>query len=780
MAHNKIEQANWQIVEHEFRLEEAFVNETLFALGNGYLGMRGTFEEGLGRVGLEGTYINGFYESAPIIYGEKFQGFAENKQTILNLANAKLIRLTISDGSSGEGEEFSLLTGTILAYQRSLDMREGVLRRSLQWQSPRGKQVQLDVERLVLQTHPHTALIRYRLTALNFDGPIKLFSGIDGAIRQSEHSEDDPRLGTHFAGNVLKLERKTINADAALMVHRTVTTQFTVACGIRNVFDTPCACESDNDDQSIGFIYKLDVRRGRPITLDKFIVYVTSLDTEATQIESTVLGELEQAVSAGFETLYADQCNYLTDFWNVADIVIEGDDALQRGIRFNMFHLLQSAGRDGRTNIAAKGLTGLGYEGHYFWDTEIYILPFFLYTRPEISRKLVEYRYHILNKARQRAREMAHPRGALYPWRTINGEECSANFPTGTAQYHINADIALAIQRYYDATEDIEFMKQFGAEILCETARLWVEAGDFIATHGNRFCINGVTGPDEYQILVNNNAYTNLMARENLRFANEIVIWLRQTDTAAYEALAQRISLQEDEPTAWQEAAEKMYIPYDQERRIIPQDDSFLSKAVWDFEHTPRENYPLLLHYHPLVVTRYQVCKQADLVLGEFLLHDQFDRAQKTRDYNYYEPITTHDSSLSGAIWGIMAAELGDTEKAYRYFADTATMDLENKHGNTRAGIHAANMAGAWQGIIFGFAGMRAKRGLSFNPTIPKQWHAYAFKVQYRGSLIGVRVIPGKAMIELLAGKPLDIRIGDTPMRLVDSKPLSIGLPSSN
>jgi alpha,alpha-trehalose phosphorylase len=766
MTQENIEQENWLIVERDFNLEEAFINETLFALGNGYLGMRGTFEEGLGRAAQEGTYINGFYESAPIIYGEKFQGFAENKQTILNLANAKVIRLSIGGGSDQAGEEFNLLTGKILDYRRVLDMRAGVLRRSLQWQSPQGKQIQLEVERLVLHTHRHTALIRYRLTPLNFDGPLTLVSGIDGAIKQSEHEEGDPRLGTLFSGDVLKLEEKTFSAEAALMVHHTVTTGFTVACGIRNLLDAPCSCDTYEDAQFIGFVYKVDAQRGLPVTIEKTMVYATSLDTEVNQVVPAVLSELDKAVATGFVALCAAQRSYLADFWETADIVIEGDDALQRGIRFNMFHLLQSAGRDGKTNIAAKGLTGLGYEGHYFWDTEIYILPFFLYTQPEIGRKLVEYRYHILDKARERAREMSHPHGALYSWRSINGAECSANFPTGTAQYHINADVAFAIQRYYDATEDDSFMKQYGAEILCETARLWYEVGDFIANRGDRFCINGVTGPDEYQIIVNNNAYTNLMARENLRFASEIVTWLRQTDAEAYRALAQKIDLQEDEPAAWQEAAEKMYIPYDEQRGIIPQDDAFLSKAVWDFEHTPRENYPLLLHYHPLIVTRYQVCKQADLVLGEFLLHDQFDRAQKLRDYTYYERITTHDSSLSGAIFGIMAAELGDIDKAYRYFSDTATLDLENKHSNTRAGIHAANMAGTWQGIIFGFAGMRAKRGLSFNPKIPKEWRSYAFKIRYRGRLIGVRVTASETTIKLLDGDPLEILVGDALIRL--------------
>ena len=760
MAHFPSEQDNWQIVEQDFNLEDAPVYETLFALGNGYLGMRGTFEEGLGRAGLEGTYINGFYESAPIIYGEKFIGFAENKQTILNLANAKVIRLWLGD------EEFSLLNGKVLAYRRALDLRQGILHRSLKWQSPQGKRIQLEVERLVLHTRRHVALIRFRITPLNFDGPLTLYSGIDGAIRQSEHAEGDPRLGTQFEGEVLHLEEQALIGDAALMAHRTVTTQLTVACGIRNALGTPSTIKPNNVDHAIGFEYKLEAQRGVTVTLDKFLAYVTSFDVDSSQVLPAVIRELEQALEVGFEALCAEQRRYLADFWKAADIIIEGDETLQRGIRFNMFHLLQAAGQDGRTNLAAKGLTGLGYEGHYFWDTEIYILPFFLYTIPEISRKLLEYRYSILDKARERARQMAHTRGALYAWRTIHGEECSANFPTGTAQYHINADIAFAIRRYYDATADEDFMKRYGAEILCETARLWYEVGDYIPSRGNRFCINGVTGPDEYQILVNNNAYTNLMARENLRFACEIVSWMRQTDPAAYHTLAVRIGLQEDEPGTWQEAAENMLIPYDKARRIIPQDDAFLGKQPWDFEHTPRENYPLLLHYHPLVVMRYQVCKQADTLLVEFLLHDQFDRAQKQRDYAYYEPLTTHDSSLSGAIFGILAAELGDTEKAYRYFAEPATLDLENKHGNTQAGIHAANMAGAWQGIIFGFAGMRAKNGLSFNPTIPQQWHSYAFKVRYQGRLIGIRVTKDGAEFKLLSGDLLEIRVAGKPVRL--------------
>jgi alpha,alpha-trehalose phosphorylase len=760
MTQNKLDSKNWQIVEDEFNLTKAPLYETLFALGNGYLGMRGTFEEGLDGIATEGTFINGFYESAPIIYGEKFIGYAENKQTILNLANAKMIHLQIGE------ESFSLLSGKILAYQRFLDLRRGILHRSMRWQSPQGKEVQIEVDRLVLHTRRHVAAIRYRVTPLNFAGPVTLFSGIDGAVRQSEHAEDDPRLGTQFKSEVLQLIEKNTIKDTALMAHRTVTTQLSVACAIRHKIDAACECTPYEANETIGFKYALAGQRGVPNTLEKFMAYATSLETEASKISASAIREVEEASAAGFETLAEEQRSYLAKFWKTADIVIEGDDLLQRGLRFNMFHLLQSAGRDGRTAIAAKGLTGLGYEGHFFWDTEIYVLPFFLFTQPEISRKLLEYRYHILGEARKHAREMAHRQGALYAWRSINGAECSANFPTGTAQYHLNADIAFAIWRYFDATQDDDFMKRCGAEILCETARLWMDVGAYIPDRGGKFCINGVTGPDEYQILVNNNAYTNYMARQNLRFASETLAWLEQTDPAAYQSMAAKIGLQPEEPQTWLKAAENMFLPYDAARGITPQDDTFLSKTVWDFAQTPRENYPLLLHYHPLVVMRYQVCKQADTVLAEFLLHDQFDRTQKQRDFDYYEPITTHDSSLSGAVFGMMAAELGDTEKAYRYFAETATLDLENKHGNTPAGIHAANMAGTWQGIVFGFAGMRAQNGLSFQPVIPKGWQAYAFKVSYRGRLIHVRVTPAGAQFELLAGAPLAIKVGGEAVRL--------------
>ncbi len=758
------EPSTWHIIEPAFAPQKHPMYETLFAQANGYLGLRGAFEEGLPGHSVEGTYINGFYESVPIIYGEKLYGFAENRQTILNLPNAKSVQLFLED------EPFDLLTGEILAYERRLDLQTGILTRQVHWRSPAGREVRLEVERMVLHPRLHLAQLRYTVTPLNFDGRVRLVSMIEGDVANHAGGGDDPRRGHGFGGRVLQPVTRLVEDMTAVLVMRTHNTGFSVACGIENVLftDRPHTTFRRDEALRVGHEFTVKAKAGATITLYKYMAYFTSLEVEARQLLPATTWTLAEAVSAGYAALRAEQCAYMAEFWRHSDVQIEGDPHLQLGLRFNMFHLLQAAGKDGRRNCAAKGLTGEGYEGHFFWDTEIYVLPFFLYTTPEIARKLLEYRYHILNKARERARQMAHPRGALYPWRTIGGEECSPFFPAGTAQYHINADIALAIKRYFEATGDAAFMRDYGAEMLFETARLWRDVGHFSPARAGQFCIFDVTGPDEYTCVVDNNAYTNLLARENLRFAAQIAAWLQAESPETAAGLAAKIRLDAAEPAAWQEAANRMYIPYDAARGIIPQDDAFLSKPVWDFAGTPPEKHPLLLHYHPLVLYRHQVCKQADLVLAEFLLHEQFDLEQKRRDYEYYEPLTTHDSSLSESIFGIMAAELGYHDKAYTYFAHTAIMDLEDKKGNTKDGVHIANMAGAWQSIVFGFAGMRASaEGLSFKPMLPAQWQAYAFNVQYQGRLIAARVTESGITLRLLEGKPLDVQVNGAAVHLM-------------
>ena len=791
----------WCVVEDQFDPAQYATNETLFALGNGYLGTRGSFVEGLVGYGIEGTYVNGFFDSEPIAYGEKFVGYPNLSQTMLNLSNAKVIRLYLGDflGSNADAESFDLLTGDILDYRRHLDLRSGILQRHVHWQAPSGRQIGLLTQRLLLHNHPHLMAIRWQATPLNFSGPLTLVSLIDTTVKNLT-SSDDPRVGASFVDAPLLLEERVVEDNVTLLRQRTRTTGFVVATGaVSGLQERIERKERIDDGEVFGQAHLVEAREGEPLTLEKFVSYRTSLDVDETpspqrslvgsetgeapspragkglgdgvSLLDAIRADLEQAQSTGWAALADEQRAYLDDFWQHTDVQIEGqgDEAqtLQLGVRFNLFHLLQSTGRDGRTNIAAKGLTGEGYEGHYFWDTEIYMLPFFTYTNPPIARRLLEFRYNILDDARQRARQMAHPTGALFPWRTISGPECSPYYPGGTAQYHINADVAFALRRYWDATQDVDFMRECGVEMLIETARLWRNVGHFNAAKNGQFCIDCVTGPDEYTALVDNNAYTNLMAQENLWFAAEMSHWLQANQPADFDALAAKVDLRDGEVDAWREAADAMYVPFDVERQIHPQDDQFLNREVWDFAGTPRSHYPLLLHYHPLVLYRHQVCKQADLLLAEFLLSHRFERAQIARDFAYYEPLTTHDSSLSTCIFSILAAELGDVEKAYRYFGDSAIMDLQNTKGNTRDGIHAANMAGTWQSIVFGFAGMRAWQSeLSFAPTLPAAWQSYAFQMSYRGRLLHVRVDGTGMAVELVEGEAMAVTIDGKRVQL--------------
>jgi alpha,alpha-trehalose phosphorylase len=751
-------QHEWDITETHFDPAYNYRNESIFALGNGTIGMRGNFEEGFsGKNGLEGTYLNGFYESEAIRYPEPAYGYAEKSQTMLNVTNGKIIRLFV------EGEAFDLQAGTILEYARVLRLDRGWLERRVVWRSPGGREVKIEIVRLVSFVRPSLAAIRYTVTPLNFSGTIRLVSVLNGDVKNLT-TEADPRAGSGLSGRVLSVEDHVLEDEFGALKQRTQHTKFTLACAMQHTLTSEGKVQRDHHAESLALqiSYTIQVIANQRVQLDKFIGYTTSRNIPEDQVLSTARSVVEDAARSGFATLQTEQTQFLAEFWENADVTIDGDAPLQQGLRFNMFHLLQSVGRDGKTNIAAKGLTGEGYEGHYFWDTEMYVMPFFQYNEPHISKALLSYRYSILEKARQRARQMSHPRGVLFPWRTIDGEECSTYFPAGTAQYHINADVAYAIKRYVTSTGDTHFLIEQGAEMLFETARFWVSLGAYIPHKGGKFCINTVTGPDEYTAIVNNNCFTNLMARENLAYAHEIAGWLKTESPTTYQQIAARIGIGEAEPGEWQAAADAMYVPYEAALGIYLQDDSFLDKAPWDFEHTPPENYPLLMHYHPLVIYRHQVCKQADLVLALFLLGHLFTPEEKQRNYDFYEKITTHDSSLSTCIFSIVASEIGDhapsyREKAYRYFMNTARMDLDDFHGNVKDGVHIANMAGTWMCIAYGFGGMRIHSGaLHLSPYLPAEWGSYRFKINYQGCVLSVAVARESVTYTLLKGAHLE------------------------
>jgi len=738
----------WNIRETEPAPDRMADSESVFALANGYLGMRGTMEE-MTYAWCRGTYLNGFFETRPIRYGEKFCGYPEEGQSILNAADGRKIRLRIDE------EEFDLTRGTVRSWHRELDMREGLLRREILWESPGGKVLRIESERLVSFRRRHIAALRYRVTLVEGRGTLGCLSTLDGNVTNLA-AEDDPRVGAHLGKDALVYGEGTADPERGELTARTGRSGLTLACGVSHrAAGLPEGCLSPvSEHREVGLEMKKDMDEGESVMLDKFLSYSCGKISDETGTVRIMREELDKARRDGFDALKKEQSDYLEDFWKHADVVIEGDDALQQGIRFNLFHLLQSAGRYGRTSIAAKGLTGEGYEGHFFWDTEIYVLPLFTYSQPAIAKSLLEYRYSTLDRARERAAELSQ-KGALYPWRTIDGREASPYFPAGTAQYHINADIAYGIKKYLQITGDREFLPR-AVEILIETARLWADLGDYIPGRDSRFCINGVTGPDEYTTLVNNNYYTNVMVKDQLEFTLRALEMLRQSDSEACDDLIRRTDLKEEEPGEWQRAADRMYLPYDEALGVHPQDDSFLSKKVWPIKEIPAEKRPLLLHYHPLVINRYQILKQADLVLALFLQGNRFTREEKRRDFLYYDPLTTGDSSLSACVQSVIAAETGFDDLAFDYFRRTARTDLDDVQGNVRDGLHMAAMAGTWTSIIYGFAGMRDYEGeLSFTPRLPRQWDRLSFHLTVRGRLLEVDLSPEEAVYTLKEGDSL-------------------------
>lgn len=566
-----------------------------------------------------------------------------------------------------------------------------------------------------------------------------------------------------------RLDPDNVKAENDISYYEGTTkgSHLTVACG--SVHELWCDGQTVTDvnwmaeEGEIDTISRvpLSAKEGECVTLDKFICYSTSLDMEKEKLEAFVQDELAAAKSEGYEKLKEQQKVYMQDFWKTADVEIKGNEELQQGLHFNLFHIIQSAGRDGKTGMGAKGLSGEGYEGHYFWDTEMYVLPVLIFTEPETARKLLDYRYATLPQARDRARILGHMKGALYPWRTINGEEASTYYPLGTAQYHINADISYALSLYLQVTGDVEYLKEKGAEILIETARVWADVGSFAECKGGKYCICDVTGPDEYNVLVDNNFYTNLMARENLRDAVRAVEYLKEHAPENLKRLEEKLDFSVEELGLWREIIEKMYFPYDEKRQVYPLDDGFMMRKPWDENKIPPEKRAWLYeNYHPLFIMRHRMSKQADAILGMYLHNDLFTEEEIRRNYDFYQEVTLHHSSLSTCIFGIVACDIGYLDEAYKYFSQSARMDLDDYHNNFYAGIHAANMAGTWQAIVNGFAGVRCQNGvLKFKPTIPKEWEEYAFRLKFKGALLEVRITKDEAEFTLLEGGEISFTV---------------------
>jgi alpha,alpha-trehalose phosphorylase len=732
----------WSVRETEFHLDILAQTESIFALSNGHIGLRGNLDEGE-PYGLPGTYLNSAYELRPLPYAEGGYAYPESGQTIINVTNGKPIRLLVDD------EPFDVRYGKLQNHERELDLRSGVLRRNVSWTSPAGRTIKISSVRLVSLTQRAIAAISYEVEPLEAEVRVVVQSELVANEALPPQSKD-PRVGAALA-SPFECEVHQAQGTTGLMVHRTKVSGLLIGAAMDHYIEGPptMLVEAESSPNVARVSVTTQLKPGERLRIVKLIAYGWSGLRSRSAIQAQVMAALSAARLIGWEGLLGEQRAYLDDFWAHADVELEGDAEIQQAVRFALFHVQQAGARAEQYPIPAKGLTGPGYDGHAFWDTEIFVLPVLTLTLPHATADALRWRHSILDKAREHARELGL-RGAAFPWRTIQGAECSGYWPAGTAAFHINADIAYAVVHYIEATSDFAFEEEVGLELLVETARLWRSLG-YHNSAIDRFRIDGVTGPDEYSAIADNNVYTNLMAQHNLRWAAEVV--------KRYPAKARALGVDADEAASWHEAAEKMLIPYDEHLGVTPQDASFTEHEVWNFAGTTPEQYPLLLHFPYFDLYRKQVIKQADLVLAMHLRGDAFTAELKARNFAYYEPLTVRDSSLSSCTQAVLAAEVGQLDLAYDYLGEAALMDLHDLEHNVQDGVHIASLAGSWTVLVAGFGGLRVQNGtLSFAPRLPDALGRLTFHLMFHGDCLRIEITATEATYRLLGGSSLVVR----------------------
>ncbi|MDQ1656671.1 MAG: hypothetical protein QOD41_1754 [Cryptosporangiaceae bacterium] len=724
----------WHVRETRLELDLLAQSESLFALSNGHIGLRGNLDEGE-PYGIPGTYLNSFYEVRPLPYAEAGYGYPESGQTVVNVTNGKLIRLLVDDAP------FDVRYGQLLAHERVLDLRAGTLTRTAEWVSPAGRRIRVRSTRLVSFTQRAVAAIEYVVEAV--DGPVRLIAQSELVANEpSPRRSADPRVAAVLEDALVALEQDAHDNRAELM-HRTRASGLLMAAGMDHVVEAPgpVSVETRATADWARSTFVCTLEPGQRLRIVKLLAYGWSNLRSRPALRDQVAAALTGARQTGFEDLLAEQRTYLDEFWDGADVRVEGEPEMQQAVRFGLFHVLQAGGRAERRCLPAKGLTGPGYDGHTFWDTEAYVLPVLTYTQPQAAADALRWRHATLGLARERAATLGL-RGAAFPWRTIRGQECSGYWPAGTAAFHINADIAAAVTRYRSATGDDELEAEIGLELLVETARLWMSLGHHDAE--GVWHVAGVTGPDEYTAIVNDNVFTNLAAAHNLRSA---------ADAAhRHPGLASSLGVTAEETAAWRDAADAVHIPYDAGLRVHQQCAGFTRLPEWDFE-AHRDAYPLLLHAPYFDLYRRQVIKQADLLLAQHWFGHHFGDEDKARNVDYYERRTVRDSSLSACIQAVTAAEVGHLELAHDYAYEAALIDLRDINHDSREGLHIASLAGVWTALVAGFGGLRNDDGvLCFSPQLPEGITRLGFTVRWRGLRIGVEVEHGQATYTLRDG----------------------------
>ncbi|GAB3687612.1 glycoside hydrolase family 65 protein [Angustibacter aerolatus] len=752
----------WNVREPRLDLDLIAQTESVFALSNGHVGLRGNLDEGEPN-GLPGTYLGSYYETRPLPYAEAGYGYPEDGQTLVNVTNGKVIRLLVDD------EPFDVRYGDLLSHERDLDLRAGTLRRDVHWRSPAGKEVRLRTTRLVSFDQRSVAAIEYVVEVPDDAEAVRLV--VQSELEANEDlpvTHGDPRVSAVLTHPLDGVSHEQDDLGAVLL-HRTKVSDLLMGAAMDHEVEAPTRVETDVDtgpDWARTTI-TCEVAPGQRLRIIKYLAYGWSSLRSRPAVRDQVAAAITGARYAGWQGLVDAQRAYLDAFWENADVEVEGDAELQQAVRFGLFHVLQASARTERRAIAGKGLTGPGYDGHAFWDTEGFVLPLLTYTLPHAAADALRWRSSTLEQARDRAEQLGLS-GITFPWRTIDGQECSAYWPAGTGAFHVNADIAAAFVRYRLVTGDDTLETDAGLEVLVETARMWESLGHH-DRHGV-WHVDGVTGPDEYTAVVRDNVFTNLMAASNLVRAAEAVE--RHPDAA------RRLGVTTDETARWRDCAAAAHIPFDEELGVHPQCEGFTTMAEWDFEAS-RNDYPLLLHEPYVRLYPHQVIKQADLVLAMHWQGHAFTAEQKARNVDYYERRTVRDSSLSAATQAVMCAEVGHLELAHDYAFEAAFVDLHDLHHNTADGLHMASLAGAWTALVAGFGGLRDDEGvLAFDPHLPQGISRLRFRLMWHGLRVVVDVDHDRVRYELHDGPDarLTVRHAGTDVEVTTATPLELAV----
>ena len=701
---------------------EKQIYETLFHIANGYIGTRGSIEE----LPIHpGTYINGVYDEIELEHAEPLFGFPKKKDTIVNICNLQGLDIYV------DKNQIDFSKCQVLKYHQSLDMRKGVLSRNTIYRDIDNNEITINTTRLASFTHPHLIHFSYSIS-VNNDKELCVKSYTTNKVANYV-KKDDPRANHKILAPIISKK-----SNDSTLISEIKNSKIKIMIKVN--YSTKLNKKISHNEETI----TCTLKNYSSIEFEKNVLITDSirninLDSKEIDIPGYILKN--------------EQENYLHKFWDISKISIGNDEKLEKGLNYNLFQLEQSRSIDFYGHLGAKGLSGEGYEGHYFWDTEMYCQPFFTLTNPQVSKNLLLFRYNQIEQARENAKRLGHKKGILFPWRTISGKECSGFFPAGTAQYHINCAIAYAIIMYYRVTEDKEFMLRYGMQMLLEICRLFIDLGNF---YEDKFEIHEVTGPDEYTCLVSNNYYTNVSVKYDFENLIEISNKLN-------------FKIDEDELIIFKNAADKMYLPKSEKLKICLQDDSFIEKPIWDLKNTDEKEFPLLLHHHPLELYRYQVCKQPDVVLANTLYPNYQKKEYIENSYEYYKKITTHDSSLSPTVFSIAASRLNKKTEALNFFGNSALLDLENLKKNTEDGIHTANMGGCYLAIIFGFAGLEIKnQRLSINPILPENWTNYSFNIIFKGTRINFDI--QKDNLKIISNKDIEIEVNNKIMKIKGCK----------